>query len=357
MSGSGPYRLKEWTTGQRLVLEKKQNWWGAKYAKENTFFQAKIDEITYQPIADGQTANIALQGEQIDVRASIAPTDFDALTKDGYTPTLYELTKAPTFNYGLWYINTKNKKLNDKRVRKALAHLLDVDQIIETVQNGLVERIVSPILPMMLGYNNQLQPISFDVDKAKALLAEAGWRDSNNNGIVDKMIDGQVLEMTLELLSVAGVQTQQDMALIFKEDAIKAGNQYRNNCQKNLIAMRSDMNKRNFDLVQSGLSIPTPWIFDPKQSWHTESDTPDGFNRSGFGNATSDALIDEIRVTQDTKKELDLYKQFQDIIYDEQPVLFLYGLPNFMAIHKRFKTETYALRPGYFPGTFDLMLN
>lgn len=356
ISGSGPYRLKEWTTGQRLVLEKKQNWWGAKYAKENPFFQAKVAEIIYQPISDGQTANIALQGEQIDVRAGIAPTDFDALTKDGYTPTFYELTKAPTFNYGLWYINTKNKKLNDKRVRRALAHLLNVDEIIETVQNGLVERIVSPILPMMLGYNDQLKPIPFDVDKAKKLLAEAGWKDSNNDGIVDKVIDGELVEMSLDLLCVAGVQTQQDMALIFKEDALKAGVKVEI-IAKESVAMRGDMNKRNFDLIQSGLSIPTPWIFDPKQSWHTESDTPDGFNRSGFGNAKSDALIDEIRVTQDTKKRAALYKQLQEIVYEEQPVLFLYMLPNFMALHRRFKTETYALRPGYFPGTFDLVLN
>ncbi len=356
ISGSGPYRLKSWTTGQTLVLERKQNWWGSPYAKENTFFQAKVSEIIYQPIADGQTANIALQGEQIDVRANIAPTDFDALTKDGYTPNFYELTKAPTFNYGLWYINTKNKKLNDKRVRRALAHLLNVDEIIETVHNGLVERIVSPILPMMLGYNDQLKPIPFNVDNAKALLAQAGWQDSNNNGIVDKMIDGELVEMNLDLLCVAGAQTQQDMALIFKEDALKAGVNV-DIIAKESVAMRGDMNKRNFDLVQSGLSIPTPWIFDPKQSWHTESDTPDGFNRSGFGHAISDALIDEIRVTQDAKKRAALYKQFQEIVYEEQPVLFLYGLPNFIAIHKRFKTKTYALRPGYFPGTFDLILN
>ncbi len=356
ISGSGPYKLKEWTTGERTVLAKKADWWGAKYADDNAHFQAKVDEIIYQPIADQQTAAVAVQDEQVDVRAGFAPSIFTQLMQNEVVRSTYNLEKIPTFNYGLWYINTRKEKLSDKRVRRALAHLFDVDGAVENIHNGLVTRVVSPVLPSMLGYDESLQPINFNIESAKILLSEAGWEDTNDNGIVDKEINGESVEMNVDLLYVSQSQTQQSMGLLFKEDALKAGVNVEL-VGKESIAHREDMQNRNFDLVQHGVGIAAPSIYDPKQSWHTASDVPGGGNISGFGNADTDRLIDEIRTTLEEEKRAALYQKFQQKIYDEQPAIFLYGLPNFTAIHKRFDALTTPLRPGYFPGTFGLILN
>lgn len=356
ISGSGPYKLKEWITGQQVVLEKKVDWWGEKYAADNPHFQAKVDEIVYQPIADQQTAAIAVQDEQVDVRAGFAPPIFTQLIENENVETIYNLETAPTFNYGLWYINTRKEKLADKRVRRALAHLFDVDGAIENIHNGLLTRVVGPVLPSMLGYDENLPLIEFSIEKAKALLKEVGWEDTNDDGIVDKIINGGRTELSVDLSYVAQSQTQQAMGLLFKEDALKAGVNVEL-VGKESIAHREDLSNRNFDMIQHGVGIPTPSIYDPKQSWHTASDVPGGGNHSGFGNAEMDALIDEIRVTLDEEKRAALYKEFQQIIYDEQPAIFLYGLPNFMAIHKRFDASPTPLRPGYFPGTFDLVID
>lgn len=88
---------------------------------------------------------------------------------------------------------------------------------------------------------------------------------------------------------------------------------------------------------------------DPKQNWHTEGD-----NRMCFGDARSDEIIDEIRVTFDTEKRNELYKELQAIIYEEQPLIFLFILNNLMITHKRFDMETTGITPGYKPNSFKL---
>jgi peptide/nickel transport system substrate-binding protein len=90
-------------------------------------------------------------------------------------------------------------------------------------------------------------------------------------------------------------------------------------------------------------------VDDPKQFWHTTSDTPNGFNRFGFGNAESDQLIDEIRRTLDEEKRGELYMRLQEIIYEEQPAIFMYATKDKIAIHKRFKgVEMSLVKPTYF---------
>ena len=353
--GCGAYRLKEWVTGQSVVLERKENWWGKTLAEKEEQFEAKVDRIIYQAAQDQNAAISLLKDEQMDVRADITPATFNDLKEDTLVTKVYNLYNPIQYSYYFWYINTKRPKLNDKKVRRALAHVVNVDQIINTVYDGVMTKIATPILPSMVGYHEGLKPISFDIEKAKSLLTEAGWQDTNGNGIVDKVINGKREELTLELLTIAGVETQQQMALLIKEDALKAGIQFEI-IAKDQKASAEDQNQRTFDLATRGTSIPAPSAYDPKQAWHTESDNPSGFNRSGFGNAATDALIEEIRTTLDREKRAKLLRQLQEVIYDEQPMIFLWTAPQFIAIHKRFEADTYPTRPGYSPASFDLVL-
>ena len=100
--------------------------------------------------------------------------------------------------------------------------------------------------------------------------------------------------------------------------------------------------------------LRTPCAYDPHQAWHTCSFSPNGANRTRFGNAETDILIEKIRTTMDEEKRKDLYKEFQRIVYEEQPMVFLYEVPNLLAIHKRFKTKAFAYTPNYFIGDFDM---
>jgi len=350
--GSGPYELEEWVTGQRLTLSKKESWWGDA-VEDNIYYGNNIDKISYKPIRDPNVVVAALQNEEVDVIGGMAPDTYKTLKADENVSKAYDVITAPRYVTGFWYINTQNPKLADKRVRRALAHLVDVDGIIENVLDMPLTRIATPILPSMPGYDSSLKPIEFSVEKARNLHQEAGWEDSNNNGIVDKIIAGELIEMNLNIVVSNARPTQEQAAVLVKEDAIQAGINIEVTAKDTKVQMQEIVSK-DYELSTGATLEPTPYAYDPYQGWHTASVPPRGGNRTSFGNTETDTLIEEIRTTLDEEKRKELYEKFQQIIYEEQPMVFLYEVPNFLAIHKRFKTKAFAYSPNYFIGDFDM---
>ena len=100
--------------------------------------------------------------------------------------------------------------------------------------------------------------------------------------------------------------------------------------------IRDDRNKGNFEIFAAGSALDAG-LYDPFQNWHTKAFYPNGSNVYGFGNAESDALIDDIRKTLDEPTRTQMYMKFQEILYDEMPVLFVYNAQDRVIIHKRFK--------------------
>jgi len=183
-------------------------------------------------------------------------------------------------------------------------------------------------------------------------LKKAGWKDSNGNGIVDKEIDGELTELKLEYLSSKAGVTGQKIGTIFKSKARQVG------VDIELVVKEGNKvaearTKRDFDLFTSGWS-QDPSIDDPYQNWHTDSDTPSGGNRFGFGNEESDKIIEEIRTLIPEERRTELYKKLQEIIYDEQPCIFLMIPSGRMAINKKFDFIPSVRKPWIFENKFRL---
>ena len=221
--GSGPYKLVKWEDGQEIVLEKKENWWGDALAKDHPLLSAYPDRLVYKPIPNGATALSALKAEDLDVMGRIDPKDFVEIKEDEWFSDHYNLFEQPNLVIFLLYLNNQNPKLNDKRVRKALAHAMDVDAIIENVYYGYGRRVNGPTTPEFSFYNKELPPVNYDIEKSKNLLEEAGWQDSNDNGTVDKMIDGQLTELNLSVDYVAGRETTQTIFELMQNMMKSAG--------------------------------------------------------------------------------------------------------------------------------------
>jgi len=344
--GCGPYRIESWTPGEKIVVKKKKDWWGDKVVKTNPLLTAYPDEIIFKIIVDPAATTAALKNEEIDVTNRITPEDFLALQKNKAVSDRYAFHNPATMAYYCIPVNARNPKLADKRVRQALAHAIDVDEIINEIYLGFAERIASPVSLSSPDYNKKLKPIPFDIKKSKALLAEAGWKDSNNNGIVDKVINGKSTELSLNFLYAAGKETSQQLALLIQDNAKKAG------IDINIQAIdgREAIGRwatHDFELLSAGRGIAPIWS--PEQNWRTDAD-----NRSGFGNAETDALIDKIPLTFDSKKRREMYHRLQEIIFDEQVEIFLFAPKDCVAIHKRFSAEPVSNSPGYAPAEFKL---
>ena len=339
-------------SGERIVLEKKENWWGDKLKDNNSVYLKGIPKkINYQPVADVNAAITLVKNNDIDLLTGITPPkSFEDLKNSELGKKNYNFYNPDRPSYFCYVLNTRLPKLADKKVRRALAHMVDMDTAIKNFGHGSIKKCTSPILNYEPAFNKELAPITLDLEKARTLLNEAGWKDSNNNGTVDKMIDGKLVELELKLSIVANGSFTENTSLLWKENAKKAGVKI-NIEKKDSKVLREDKQKRNFEIVIEGKGREP--FYNPIQSWHTKSDTPNGQNYSGFGNAETDALIEEIIVTLDDDKRNELYKKFQAILYEENPAIFLYSVTRPLVVHKKFgKIFTSSTKPGFFENTF-----
>jgi peptide/nickel transport system substrate-binding protein len=350
--GTGAYELEEWLTGQRIVLKKKENWWGDQLASNNIYFEANAPKIIYQTINDQTTAIVALKAGNIDVMRTIKAKDFIELPKSDKFTKNYNAHTPVQMEYNYIGINSKLPKFEDKKTRQALAHLYDVPKIIDIIQYGLAQRVVGPIHPNDKAYNKDIKPYPFNVDIAKELLAEAGWKDSNGNGTLDKTINGDLVEFEINFIYNSGNDERKGVALMFQEEARKAGIKVNVLAQEWSIFLENLKNHK-FDMY-FGAWISTPVPNDHKQIYHTASYNG-GSNYVGFGNDYSDSIIEAIRVELDEEKRAELNRKFQEIVHDEVSYIYLFARNEKLAIHKRFgNADPSVMRPGYWETGFNI---
>ncbi len=353
ISGCGAYQFDEWRTGQKIIISRKTNWWGDKLADKYPALAAYPDKMEFVPVGDNATALAALKAEEMDVISELDAKDFVEVRDAQLTKERYNFFTPPQLAYSTLYLNNENPKLADKRVRRALAHAINVDEIIQTVYNGFGERVAVPVNPGAPYVNGNLQPIPYRIENAKALLKEAGWEDTNGNGIVDKKINGQLVELNLSCYVSSASETGRNTLLLAQGTLKQAGVNLEIVPQEFTVYM-DKVRKNDFEMASGGRTI-SPTLWEPSQDWYSEG-AAGGDNHNNFKNAEADRLIDQIRVTLDEKKRNELYERLQQIIYEEQPGIFLFYPTGRIAVHKRFTADAYTIFPGFLPNEFKLNL-
>ncbi|MCX6352522.1 MAG: ABC transporter substrate-binding protein [Bacteroidetes bacterium] len=349
--GSGPYKLSQWQQGQKVVITKKTNWWGDALVGKAAGFEAYPAKITYRIITDANTTVLALKKGDIDVLTRIPPKDFTEMKADTHVTNRFNLFSPVDLNFTYIAINLKNNALADVNVRRALAGLLDIDNIINKVYYGIALPTVSMENPAnTTEYNSAIKRIAYNPNAASKMLDEAGWKLNTKDNIREKTVNGKKLRLQF-VLKLNGNPARVSISKIFQEDCKKVGIEITPEVI-DLNKLRTDMMKMDYDLAISG-SVGVPLPYDPYQSWHTKS-IGEGGNFTGFGDEVSDKMIDSIRTTLDTKKRIDIYKRFQALVYERMPYIYIFYSKGRVAINKKFNTEASTLRPGYNPADFKL---
>lgn len=353
INACGPYQVEEWVPEERIILIKKANWWADDLVTEHQSFQNYPDRLIYHFIKDDVTLATMLKNQQIDVASAIDPKVFDDLKNNELIKTTFKSYTPPSPSYYFIAFNTKNEKLSSPETRKAISHLLDMGELIKVAMSGYAIRTNGPILPSKSYYNQSLQSIDLDYETAAALLKQNGWQDRDQDGILDRQIDGQSIDFKINFKYSASDPIAEKTGVLLKNNAQKAG------LLVNLVPLENqklieDTRQRNFDLFFSGWS-QMPGLDDLSGIWHTNNDRPKGLNKTGFGNAQTDALIDSINIELDASKRQMLYHEIQKQIYEAHPYIFLFVPTERILIHQKFETDPSAVRPGYFENTFRLV--
>lgn len=349
ISGAGAFLIADWKAGQSIIVIRKNNFWA--YGLDGIFFKALPEKIIFKIIRDPNAASLDLLSQQSDVSSALSTRQLLHLKEDSLFNKNYHSRFVDSFFFTYAGMNNKpeitgRKKLFDNStVRKAMAYLTPVDEINRIVNKGLNKRMIGPVSFLKKEFNNQLKPIPYDQEKALKLIMEAGWTDSDGNRVLDKMIDGKKTEFEFSIMYMTTVPEWKDMASMMADSYRKTGMKV-DLLPVDYPAWITAAQQLNYDMMLGSWgqsSLPDDFT----QVWHSTSILSGGSNFSGFSNSMADALIDSIKIEMNETKRTELSFRFQQLVYDEQPVVFLFASVRRMVVHKRFENiELYFDRPG-----------
>ena len=318
--GTGPYRFKEWVAGQKIVL-----------VSNPDYFEGRpyIDGYILRIIPDTATMFLELRANGID-RMGLTPLQFTRQTENNLFRENYRKYRYLSFAYTYMGYNLKNPLFADKRVRQALAHAVNREEIIDGVLLGLGKPATGPYKPGTWAHNPNVRTYPHDPEKAKALLAEAGWRRTDG-GFLEK--DGKPFEF--EIITNQGNEIRAKCAEIIQRRLAEIGIRVKIRVIEWAAFVNDFINKRKFDATILGWTIPMePDLYDV---WHSSKTGPQELNFVSFRNDEVDALIVRARETFDQPLRKRCYDRIQEILAEEQPYLFLYVPDALPILHARFR--------------------
>ncbi len=340
-AGNGPYTFDKWKTGSEIVIERNKNYWGDK---------PFIDKIIFKIITDETVALQLLKKGEIDMM-SLQPLQWEKQT--GTEKFLRRCDKHKYFlpNYSFIAWNLQKEPFCDVRVRQAMTHFINRKKILDKLRYGLGVIVTGPFYVNSDEYDKTVLPLEYSPSKARQLLAETGWKDTDGDGIMDK--NGKKFEF--EFLIPSGTDFSSKLATIIKEDFAKEGIIVE---IKNLewAVFVQNLNERNFDAVTLAWQMPVE--SDPYQVWHS-SQADKGSNFIGFRNDKADFLIETIRETLDKKQRMKYCHEFHRMLNELQPYTFLFCSNSLVALNKRFMNVKvypmgFRITEWYVPGSMQL---
>ncbi|MFZ3577605.1 ABC transporter substrate-binding protein [Virgibacillus sp. DJP39] len=314
--GSGPYILESWDRGESLVMKANPDYWGE---------APTMETVNIQFVSEPSTARLMLEKGEVDLldNTMISPEVLSQMEgTDGINiahSTGYQIDYMP--------MNIESGVLADVNVRKAIAHSINYDALIESVYLGKAERIGGAVPAGMFGYNPDAKLYDYDLDKAKALLDEAGYEEG---------------EINLEIAISENNEVRSNTALLLQSDLSKVGI----NLEIKTYAWPTFLDlvtngEHDFGLVSWTPDYPDPdynlWYFA-----HSSSKGP-GFNLAFYENSKVDALLEEARRKTDEDVRAKNYKEIQDIMAEEVPYIFV-AQPNLQAAMRNW-VKGYELNP------------
>jgi peptide/nickel transport system substrate-binding protein len=330
--GSGPYTFNVWKTGREVELLRDPDYWGNGKPDVD---QPYLDRLKFRVINNFDAALIRLKSGSLDYIDSLQPvqhvrgTDSERFKREFQKYEYY----APTYTYIGW--NNDHPIFRDKRVRQAMTYLTDRKQIVHSVLFGLGEVVDSPIYLFRPEYDKSLKSYPFDPQKGLALLHESGWRDSDGDGVLDKVIDNQRVPLSFEIKINSGNAVRKSVALVLLDELKKHGIAASVR-ELDWTIFLNDVKNHEFDAAVLGWAMSTTEP-DAYQIWHSSQAANRGSNAISYKNDRVDAILEQYRREFDEPKRIQLYKEFQQILHDEQPYTFLYIQKRVSVVHRRFQ--------------------
>jgi peptide/nickel transport system substrate-binding protein len=339
--GSGPFRLaklpsgpedlaNQWTPGQDVVLVRNEQYWAEK---------PSLERLRFKSIKDDLGRLVAYRNGEGSMMLPTSPQ---------FNKVLKEEPEFEKSNYALKWTNMRcgysfiawqcgpraGKGLTpfvDKRVRRAMTMLLDRERMIRDIWDGIGIVAKGPNNPESPASDPAVKPLPFDPEKGKALLAEAGWKDRDGDGILENEKGDK---FTFEYTYATGGEISERLARFVKDSYGKAGIVVTTR-PVDWSRYQELLKLRDFDAITMGWGANAPES-DPRQIFHSESIKEGGDNFTQWVNKDCDALIEKGRRTMDEATRMEVWRQFEACIAEDQPYTFVRVAPWLRFVKKDF---------------------
>lgn len=306
--GTGPFIFREWKAGDRIVLDYNPDYFeGRPY----------IDRYIYRIIPDSATMFMELKAGGID-STGLTPLQYARQTKYRKFGERFNKYRYPAFAYTYLGFNLEDEKFADRRVRQAISYAINRGEIIEGVLLGLGQEATGPYKPGTWAYNPKVRRYSYDPARARQLLQEAGWRDTDGDGILER--NGVPFRFTI--ITNQGNDTRARTAEIIQRRLREVGIEVKIRILEWAAFIKEFIEKKRFEATILGWSITQdPDIYDV---WHSSKTKPGELNFISFRDAEVDALLEKGRRSFDQEERRKIYWRIQEILAEELPYVFLY---------------------------------
>ncbi|WP_051254953.1 ABC transporter substrate-binding protein [Pontibacillus marinus] len=294
--GTGPYKMIEWKKNSKITFEANKEYWGG---------EPTTGKIVYNIIPDNTTRVAALESGDIDfVHSPLSPQDISRIkaNKD------FKVVETQGLGFTYLNFNTEHEILSDVKVRQGIAHLINKEVISEDIYQNMDKPGKSPLIPASWAYSDEITGFEFDKEKAKKLFADAGWTDTNNDGVLDK--NGKNLSITLSTHSEDPnrIQIVEYLQNVFTNNGIET-----EVLTNEWPTFSTSLMEGNFDIGLVG------WLnlVGPDRSMYNQFHSESGSNYGGYDNARVDELLEEGRRVLDQSKRTEIYQEAAQIVTEE----------------------------------------
>ena len=284
----------------------------------------------WRVIPDLATMFLELKAGKLD-QMGLTPLQYTRQTKTTWFKEHFAKYKYLTFNYTYLGYNLKRPLFQDRKVRQALTTAINRENIVKGILLGLGQVAYTPYKPDTFWYNPNVKKFPYDPEKARQMLSEAGWTQTNEEGILVK--DGKPFEFTI--ITNQGNELRKNAATLIQGDLKKVGIKVNIRVIEWAAFLKNFINKRDFDACLLGWGIGV----DPSQIdvWNSEKIAETQLNFITYQNPEVDRLLDLGASTYDRNERKKYYDRFQEIIAEDQPYTFLYVGDSLPIVSSRFK--------------------
>jgi len=302
--GTGPFRFGEWKTNEFIRVVRNPDYFAAP--------GPWLDAMVFRSLPDQLSLRLAFETRQVDFW-SAEPWAVTAFEKD----PRFTVFSSPSNAYTYIGWNLKRPLFQDERVRQALAHAVDIPSMVKYILYGHGTQSTGIFTPQMWFFNPDVVPFTYDPEKSRSLLDEAGWIPGPD-GI--RVKDGQRFSFTL--ITNNGNEIRRDIATLVQNGLKSIGIEVKVELYEWAVFLKNHVNKGDFDAIVLGWSLGAE--YDQFQIWHSSQTNPEQLNVVGYKNPGVDKLLEEIRQEYNRDKIISMAARIQSLIYREQPYLFLY---------------------------------